>query len=217
MLALVALLLAAPLDRSWSFEAGAAPKVEVLNVNGVIAVKAEGSKIELRALSSDAGSWTVEAQEKNGKVKVSVECPHKGRRGCEGYVDFELTVPAGTRLAATNVSGEIRVRGVEGALAVETVSGIAEIDGSKGEVQLKTVSGRVRLAPAAVQATSISTVSGNAELELPRGAGATVTLASMSGRIEGAGQGGSHRRVVGDGSAPVSVSTISGSVVLSEH
>jgi hypothetical protein len=213
-------LLAAPLDERWTFEAGGSPSVEVSNITGEIAVERGGSSVEVQASARDAGDFTVRASQDGARVNVAVECLRGRSRDCRegGPIALRLKVPAGTSVNATNVTGPIRVAGVEGPQSLANVSGSVQSEGSAGALQIQTVSGRVRLAPQRLKEAQVSSVSGAVLLELPRGAGATVSLASLSGRIRGrGGRGDSSRRTFGDGAADVAVSTVSGSVEVEER
>ncbi|GHC80780.1 hypothetical protein GCM10007079_19980 [Nocardiopsis terrae] len=71
---------------------------------------------------------------------------------CDGFpffttcaVDYEVTVPAGTRVTVETVSGGVHARGLEGELSVEGVSGGVQVAEQNGDTRIETVSGRITL------------------------------------------------------------------------
>lgn len=219
-------LLAAPFDRSWTFDVKASPKVKVGNINGKVEVEASGRQVEVVAHGQEAGDLRAEAVQEGDTINVQICCGDScgkgsrrgGGRGCnEGKIDLKLTVPAGTDLSVANVSGPIKVVGVTGPQSLANVSGSTRSEGSEGEVSVSTVSGNVELSPRVVADTSLNSVSGDVDLKVPRNASATVKLSSLSGRINGeVGEGGSSKRKIGSGSAQVQASSVSGGVTLSQ-
>lgn len=222
-------LLAAPFDRSWTFDVKGSPKVKVGNINGRIEVEGGGRQVEAVAHGQEAGDWHAEAVQEGDTIRVSVCCDdscgagrkrsRRGNHDCgDGRIDLKLTVPAGTELSAANVSGSIKVTGVTGPQSLTNVSGSTRSEGSEGEVTVNTVSGNVELSPRVVGDTSLSSVSGEVDLKVPRSASATVKLSSLSGRIRGeVGEGSDTRRKIGSGAAVVTASSVSGGVTLSER
>ena len=68
----------------------------------------------------------------------------KSRRGRMGHSRYELSVPIGTEVRASSVSGNITVRGVASDVAVNTVSGDVEVRDAGDRVELHSVSGDIR-------------------------------------------------------------------------
>lgn len=149
----------------------------------------------------------------------------------------------GGPVKAQTVSGPVEGRRLAGPLTLETVSGDLVVAGAGGAVSVKTVSGEVvmDLADAVADAgspdpglehlgggsqageVSVVTVSGDVTLRLGRRAGARVELTSTSGRVETTFDGlvrdsaPGRRRVdgvIGDGSARVKGTSVSGDVAL---
>jgi hypothetical protein len=205
-----------PVVQQWTFTPEKTPRVRVSNVSGVIEVKAGGSEVKVEARSSDPGDWKAEAAMEGGDITVRACCGscHAVANRCSdgGHLDLVLSVPAATRLTANNVSGDLRVEGVEGRQQLSNVSGRTSVGGAAAPLEVSSVSGDVELRPRAVADTSVSTVSGDVRLALPQGAGAEVRLSTVSGEIEGAGHGSNKKRTFGDGGQRVSVSTVSGNV-----
>ncbi len=134
--------------------------------------------------------------------------------------DIEIKTATGDLTAGT-VSGEIKGGSISGKLIeLQTVSGDIVLDGlSSEQVRVKTVSGDItlgcRLSP--VGTVKIATVSGDAELRLPAGAGFTAALKSRSGdlstdfdKAEKESQGVRTRVKVGSGEAEIEMASLSG-------
>ena len=64
-------------------------------------------------------------------------------RGGRVAVDFDISVPRGTRIDATTVSGDLAVEGTRGPLEVQSVSGDVRLADIQGPIRLKTVSGDI--------------------------------------------------------------------------
>ncbi len=118
-------------------------------------------------------------------------------------VDFTVRVPAGTKLSANTVSGDVIARGLRGDTEVHSVSGdvrLTDVEGATVEAQ--TVSGSIELD--GVNATELGaetvsgdidfrgeirprgdydlkTLSGDVVMRIPRGTGAEITGSTFSG------------------------------------
>jgi DUF4097 and DUF4098 domain-containing protein YvlB len=136
-------------------------------------VGGSGSEAHIRATTSlgdiqfDAGP---------GRIRLSVE---PGSRGGVGDAQFELTVPAGTRVIANSLSGSVSIRGVKGEVDVNTVSGSIDVSDAARKVKLESVSGNVEAAHIAGD-TRASSVSGRVEVDDVAG---DLETESVSGRI----------------------------------
>ena len=75
-------------------------------------------------------------------------------------VDYVIDVPRGSQVNVRSASGEIEVRGVEGALELQSVSGDVAVDDVRGALRLKTVSGDIA-ATRCAGSTDVNTVSGD--------------------------------------------------------
>jgi len=161
-----------------------------------------------------------------------------------GPVDFEIRVPSSLReIKVGNVSGRIilenlssevdlELESVSGSIATEmagglrakSVSGSIEFASAGGRIDVNTTSGRIRgeiLALGSGDAVDVESISGAVELEAFGDLDAAVTLQSVSGSIacEFPLQITEQRRnrlegVIGGGSVPLSVKTVSGRIRL---
>lgn len=129
----------------------------------------------------------------NGALVVEA-CPV---RNCT--IDYELTVPAGTKVsghvdsgnvevagvATANVeaeSGDVTVRDVEGEVNASVQSGSVDLTGIGGAVVAGAESGDVRVTLAAARSVSAETQSGNIEVTVPSGK-YHVTASTESGSL----------------------------------
>jgi hypothetical protein len=231
--AFAALLAAGSLNEQWSFKVPANARIEAANINGRIRFEAgNDGEVQVRATAEDAGNFRPRVEQDGDTVRAEVCCgescdtddgrDRRGRRSCDGRIDFVLRVPAGAELTASNVSGAIDVAGVRGEQRLSNVSGRISVEGSENRLRIENVSGKVRIAPQRVARTSVHSVSGDVVLALPRNGGASVRLQTLSGEIEGAAEErsagrGSRRVDVRGGGPQIDVETINGSVKLAER
>ncbi len=73
-----------------------------------------------------------------------VQIRAKSRRNRMGESRIEVSVPIGTEVRASSVSGDVTVRGSAGRVAATTVSGEVEVRDASDEVELRAVSGDLR-------------------------------------------------------------------------
>jgi hypothetical protein len=143
--------------RSFHFPSGAAPRVEVDDLVGSIAVSAGADDevvIEARlqgGVPARGGRWQVEASEIEGGVRASARCQGADDSFADcaaGRVDFTLRVPRGSTLALSSVQGSLRVEGAGRSLSLETVSGDIDARGV-GAVTASSTLGAIHVEAAA--------------------------------------------------------------------
>jgi hypothetical protein len=234
MLALLAALtVVAPQvqDFRWTGQLAAGQRVTVQNIIGDVSVEpASGRQVEVTA-TRRAGRYgnpedvEITAEETSTGVRVCVRYPgwrdsrsDDDRGGCRGgnsgndrrnrndtEVTFVIRLPAGVRVEAATVAGNVDARQVGADAELTSVSGNVELDGFSGvELHATTVSGDVTLRNVRgrrVEAETVSgdvgfegvlardgrydltTLSGSVLVDLPAGAGAEVRASTFSGRI----------------------------------
>lgn len=191
--------------------------VELRNVAGNITVTAGSGRDVVVEIVREARART-EADAALGLQQVQVNVDHRGERAAVETVyprgrnpfqvttTYTVTAPAGTRVTARSVSGDVTVRGISGDVSVEAVSGSVVVQNAGRITQARAISGDVRLTDIdADGAVSAGTVSGNVVLERVRArrisaesvSGSVrasdvttdgVTLRSLSGTVEYAGR-----------------------------
>ncbi len=143
-------------DTAFAFERGGSVSLSL--VSGSIRV-ITGTGNEIRILATiERGRLETSIS----RSRVSIEA--RSINGRMGDTRYELTVPAGTRVDANSVSGDITIRGtgteveahsVSGAISIEDASGIVDAESVSGDIDLRRVAGRV----------SASTVSGEIDAD----------------------------------------------------
>jgi hypothetical protein len=144
----------------------------------------------------------------------------------DASVDYTVQVPRGARLEGiSSVNGRIVIDGVAGDITVHTVNGETQVKGAAGNLKLSTVNGRILADLASLgggQSLSLDSVSGDMELALPDNADANFSVNTLNGSItsefpslkpETQFPGGDNLRGnLGNGSAPVRATAVSGSI-----
>lgn len=92
---------------------------------------------------------------------------------------YDLTVPVGTRVTATSVSGSIEIVATQGEVVARSVSGDVRVRDATGRVEAAAVSGDVGLVNVSGQ-LRVETVSG--EITVENGSG-EITAESVSGSV----------------------------------
>jgi DUF4097 and DUF4098 domain-containing protein YvlB len=170
-------------EREERSRAGTLDTVVTFDARGALSVSCPGGSVIVTG--SDRNEIKVRARTENGAIRFTSNGtratlePASGRGCSDGQ--FEVTVPAGTRLSATTWSGSVSIRGVHGEveahsqsgdvqvrdagdrLDVESLSGDVSIVGVKGETKVNTISGGIALSGARGD-VSAETVSGDVEL-----------------------------------------------------
>lgn len=214
--------------------------VELSQIPGDIVVSTwNENRIRIRAYAQRV---PLQTRLSSGSVYIALDAGTSGggSRNSIGNTRFEITMPAGARLKAGSVSGDVTVRGAAGRVTVGSVSGDVVVEGGSEEIGISTVSGDVRLTNARgrVTTTSVSgdqdirnvvgdvaatTVSGDLSLRDVRAR--LVTAKSMSGDVDFAGSiaadgryemtshsGTITLRLPGDVNGMLTLSTFSGGI-----
>lgn len=196
-------------DFAWQGDLRDGQQVEVGNIVGDIRVEAtSGRRAEVTATKragrrGDPRDVEVRAEESASGVRICVRYPSDSWQRGDGWrcgdrqtgsnrgyqndtrVDFVIRLPAGVRLDAKTVSGDVDARGVAADAEVTTVSGRVTVDGFTGEeLQARTVSGDVDLRNIRSPRVSGETVSGSVSYEGPLDRQGNYDFKTLSGRVE---------------------------------
>jgi len=126
----------------------------------------------------------VEVTERAGRVEARTHYPRTENRSINVSVSYTVTAPAGIRVEARSISGDLRVSGIKGAVEAETtsgevviengerveraksISGDVEVQGVKqdGTLEASSVSGDVRVRDVQVRRLELNSVSGDVEV-----------------------------------------------------
>ena len=158
-------------------------------------------------------------------------------------VRFTVRVPAGVRLGAGTVNGEMRVRDLSSDVRASTVNGRVEVRNVGGEVRATTVNGSVDVSTknGPVEASTVngsidvrmsalsrdgdmkfSTVNGDVTVETPESLNARVRMGTLHGSISSdypvqlSGRFGPRRAegTIGRGGREIEMETVNGSIEL---
>jgi hypothetical protein len=179
---------------------GAAGLIELRNIAGDITVTAGGGdtatieiiKTARGSSAADAreqlGLVPVEVIERSGRVEVSARYPddnrRRGRRNINVSTAYRVTAPAGTRIKANSISGNLAATGVHGDLALNSISGDIRVERAGTVVRGQSISGNVELISAADEAVvELSSTSGNVTARGVRVR--RLDLGSISGDVRG--------------------------------
>jgi hypothetical protein len=244
---------AVPADFRWEKAIPAGQLVRVHNLNGDVMVGPSTSgKVEVtgvrRGRSRSRDDVTVEVVEVSDGLVIcamfkdaDMECNERGMRvesrGRNRYrdddwddlqIDITVRLPKGLEVSAGSVSGDVSVAGAEGDVRASSVSGEVRLDTPRASrVRASSVSGDVEVRIRELTGTgtlSFTSVSGNVDVELPRGVDADVSMRTVSGTMEsdfpltlnGRVNSRSFEARIGKGGRELEVRTVSGDVRLRE-
>jgi hypothetical protein len=188
------------------------------------------------AESRSAGSWTI------CEVHLdthSCDGDLHSKTYASGRVDLTISVPEAIKLDLKTVSGDVAVADATSDVAVGSVSGDVKI-ATTGDAFVKSVSGDVKVVAGGTataktvsgnvnvrlgtlrSSTSFDSVSGTIALAIPHDANAKVSANTLSGDVTGGGDihfggdksfvGHNVRATLGQGSTPLDIHTVSGSI-----
>ena len=190
----------------WKRALAAGKTIEIKGVNGdITASRATGKDVEVkaskRAKKSDPDEVTIEVIEHDEGVTICAKYPnsdgrenecapgdggHMNFRDNDVQVNFEVRVPAGVRLVARTVNGEIEADGMGGPVEARTVNGGVSIS-TTGYADATTVNGSITASMGSAKwpdGLSFTTVNGTIRLTLPPGINADVDAQTVNGSID---------------------------------
>jgi DUF4097 and DUF4098 domain-containing protein YvlB len=149
------------------------------------------TKPEIRIYASIATGY-LDASLSASRVSITA----RSRRNRMGATRYEVSVPIGTYVRASSVSGDIAIRGTAGEVGVNTVSGDVEVRDAGDRVEMHSTSGDIRASRLRGRVRA-GTVSGELTLDDVHGA---LNARSVSGelRVRGTLTGLEFESVSGD-------------------
>jgi DUF4097 and DUF4098 domain-containing protein YvlB len=183
-----------------SFKIGAQGDIDASNIAGDITItrgSGNDATIEIvkraRGRSADdaremLGLVQVEVTERSGRIEIRTQYPRgnemrtTGRRNINVSVDLEITAPAGTRVVAHSLSGDLKATDIKGDLSLETVSGTVTISGASRITSAKSLSGDVSITDTQTDG-SIEAGSVSGSISISRARARAMDLGSISGDI----------------------------------
>jgi hypothetical protein len=223
----------------WSGPLAAAQTLHLRGVNGAIKVEAAtGTTVEIvvveRKRDNDRNQITVKVQPVKDGLMVCALYPGHGARcdqdgtyrsddGGDVDLDAEFTVklPAGVRVDAAAVNGNVTVHGATDRVVAKSVNGSLVVESSGGPVVADTVSGNVQVR-SGTGAVIGKTVTGDLVVALPANLDAEVQAHAVHGQInndfglspKNDSAGSKLRDTLGKGTYKVVLSTVNGDLTL---
>jgi hypothetical protein len=208
-----------------------------VNIKGTIqAVLSVDGMVHVNARVSDPSVVRVEVEEHAGGVKVCVvpaerstnvngQCSSNDRNSWNSRgdadlrADIEVSVPAGVRLSATSVSGDIRAEQLQSDVKLTMVSGRVLVESAGFPTQITSVSGDVRIEIAAnanadFQAT---TLSGKIESDVPISSSTRNVRLPDGQQLFARGGPQNVQARIGSGGPALRVTTVSGGIELRQR
>ena len=231
----------------WSGDVQNAHWVYVRNLNGAIRVQAgSGSKVEVsahkkwrRGNPEDVKITVTQVGSNKGDVLVCATFRSTDSCDEDGYhshrdgwgsnsndtsVEFTITLPAGVKVDASSVNGEVEVDGVASEVIANTVNGGVIARSAGGPVRAKTVNGQVTVRSGVVDGSNLdySTVNGSITIELPATTNASLDMRTTNGSVSSdfpvtvEGTFSAHRMhgTIGNGGPTIKLSTVNGNIRL---
>jgi hypothetical protein len=237
---------------NWSGTVSSGGTFEIRNVNGTIRTEAGGSTVEVSAVKkSKRGSVDaveIRVEETADGVIICALWPNqrRGTTGCrtdgmernrkreswknddEVDVAFTVKVPAGLRVRASTVNGDVQALGLRGDAVVSSVNGEARVE-TTGIAEASTVNGNAYAKLGRAGWTGrmrLSSVNGDVVADLPADAAMSFEASTVNGDITSdfpVSVTGKLRRqnlsgqIGGGGDRSLELSTVNGSVKLLKH
>ena len=232
---------------TWEGRIPEARWIMVRNLNGPITVvPSTGDRVEItatrRTASGDPNYVRFEVQRFGADDQDVLVCAlwgehstctesgyrtrnNQGSRSNKVTVEFRVRVPAGVKIAAFGVNGEVRVDGVAGEVDAGSVNGNVYVATTRGPVNAGTVNGSVRASMGRFDLRSdlrFSSVNGTVVAEFADDIDADVELSTVNGRfltdfpvtISGRIDPRRLRASIGKGGPSVRLTTVNGNVEL---
>ena len=217
------------------------------DIRGGVVLATQSGDVEAREIAGDVAAETVSGDINIGAVVGNVTVSSASGDMTLGRVsgqalkaltqsgDISVRETTAQSVDAETVSGDVIAQGISGrAFRVRTVSGdVRAVEIAAGdEILLDTVSGCLELSPRNPMSgtATLGAVSGDVSLRLPTGANAQVSVSTRSGDVRGRWHlpDGSEQKVdasgmisvsetLGEGGAPVAISTVSGDIEFTQE
>jgi len=231
-------------DWEWQGSVDRGDAIEIKGINGGIkATGTSGDQVTVSAVKKgkkdDPADVRVEVVEHAGGVTICAVYPDaegkknecapgdKGRLSSQDNdvsVAFTIQVPAGVRLVATTVNGDIEAGDLSADAVATTVNGDIKVS-TGGLAKATTVNGSIHAAMGRADwdgTMSFNTVNGSITVSLPSGASTDVSAATVNGGMEtdfpltvkGRFSMKNMKGTIGSGGRDLDMATVNGSIHL---
>lgn len=145
-----------------------------------------------------------------------------GCNSIRAHQEVRLTLPRTVNLRLETIAGDVDLAAIEGALTLESIAGHVRARGARS-ANLSSLADGLELTVGALDqgGIDISSVAGPARIDFAPGANAEVSVSSVQGEVRASkhslslrNAGGPFTMTIGDGGAPVSISSVAGDVEL---
>ena len=228
---LVAAGAASAQDFQKSYRLAPGGQIHIGNISGDVRVTAyDGDSILVKGTKQGRDLDKVDVEDKSTDSRVDIGVRYPKQCNCDASIQFEVQVPRSINYVfdgISSVSGDVEVSGVSGRVHASAVSGDVRVKNITGAVSASSVSGDVEVLVDRLDGTDdmkFSSVSGDVNVKLPANLGADVDMSSFSGDIktdfpievktEKYGSRTSARGKIGEGSARLTMSSVSGDLSL---
>jgi DUF4097 and DUF4098 domain-containing protein YvlB len=134
-------------------------------------ISERGSRVEVRTVYPGNEQWSGPGRERN-----------VGRRGINVSVHYAIMAPAGTRVTAQSVSGNLRATDIAGEISFVTVSGNVHVTKGRRLATAKSISGAVEITDSDSDSRlEVNSVSGNIVMRQVKTPG--LELGTVSGNV----------------------------------
>jgi hypothetical protein len=171
-----------------TFDAGPEPTLRVDSFAGNVTVR-QGSGGTIRVVAtkqaarrSDLDRIRIDWSEQEDGLWI--ETSHTRNRASNISVNFEITVPAGTRVDLDTGAGNIRVEGLSAEVVAHTGAGNVDVSDAAGRAILDTGAGNVTYEGIPEGDCRYETGAGNINLSLPAEVDVEVVLSTGIGSID---------------------------------
>jgi hypothetical protein len=183
-----------------TFRIGTTGELHLANIAGdIVITRGSGNEAHVEVIkrargrtSEDAkaalGLVEIDVVERPSRAEIKTRYPHgeemrrSNRRNTDVSVAFNVTVPAGTRVRATSISGAVSTTDVKGDAVLKSVSGTVRLLRGGGSGSAESISGDVEVAETQLDgALSASSASGS--ITLTRVRARRLAANSISGSV----------------------------------
>ncbi|WP_223650333.1 DUF4097 family beta strand repeat-containing protein [Hymenobacter psoromatis] len=119
---------------------------------------------------------------KSGGVRPTLSY-HQGEYSYCAKIDYEVTLPAGTALRLSTISGDLDLSELSGAITAKTISGDVQLSALTGPVVVRSVSGDIKINNLSGNEIEAKTVSGDVDLSWPPAKAAELSLHTVTGEV----------------------------------
>lgn len=134
-------------------------------------INERGSRVEVRTVYPGSDQWSGQGRDRNIV-----------RRGVNVSVHYAIAAPAGTRVTAQSVSGNLRATDIAGEISLVTVSGNVHVAKGRRLASAKSISGTVEITDSDSDSRlEVNSVSGNIVMRQVKTPG--LELATVSGNV----------------------------------